>query len=542
MSNLPGQPLVWSPHGASDTLDSSTAFNGAMSLLQDLIPDPSTKDLWQCRPAAFLTLSLAGAGFNTPTFVSCFMIVGTYAYGMVSTARNPGQDEPFAFNLLTNTIVPITGVTVANTPISPQQSGLWSPPNMALVGPKIIVAHPGFTGAGGAFFGVLDISNPAAPTWTATNTAPTALVVPPTWVSNFNGRCFFLVNPPAGQPAAYMSDSLVPTTITNGNQILTFGDNQPLTCAAGLPLENQLGGIIQSLIIFKGVNNLFQVTGDYALQNLAVNSLNVATGTFAPNTVHTTSQGIAFIAPDGLRVIDFTARVSDPIGVAGDGITAPFFSALTPSRMCAAYNGGVYRVQVQNGGMPGNPQQQWWFDFTRTVWSGPHTQAADLMAAYNNTFLVTLQGAGAKLWQSDQVQDATSTYVENGRQLQYQFATPMLPDTDQMAEVSMVQATLHVALVSGAVVTVSAQNQDMSILDTVTIAASGGQTLWGAFLWGQALWQGLQAALYPRRLNWHFPIVFRRMGILASGQSVQGLKIGRLHMRYQVLNYLQQDG
>jgi hypothetical protein len=550
---LPGKPLVWSPHGASDTLDASTSFAGAMSLLQNLIPDPSTADLWQCRPAAQVMVNAAGNAFSSgfssgfgsdlfpgATFISCLKVIGTRAYGMISTTRNVGNDEPFVYDIPSGLFVVISGVTPANTPVSPQQTGTWNPPSLDLIGSKVIVSHPGFTGSGGAYFGVLDISNPNAPAWNAVNTTPTALVSPPQWVVNFNGRCFFLVNPSGSQPAVYMSDSLNPTVITNASQILTFGDNVPLTCAAGLPLSNQLGGVIQSLMVFKGVSNIYQVTGDFALGNLAINTLNVATGTFAPNTLQSTSKGLVFVAPDGLRLIDFNARVSDPVGKAGDGITLPFFFALTPSRMCAAYNGGVYRVQVQNGGAPGNPQQQWWFDFVRGVWSGPHTQAASLMEPYNNTFIVTLQGAGAKLFQSDQVQSSSSTYVENGTQLTFNFSTPMLPDTEQMAETAMVETTINMALVAGNTITIEAQDQNSAILDTVTVVPSGAVTVWGAFQWKHALWQGAQNALYPRPLSWHFPIVFRRMGLVATGNSASGIKIGRVYLRYRVLGYLQQ--
>lgn len=537
-STLPGKPLVWSPRGCSDTLDSSTAFSGAMGSLQNLIPDPSTKDLWQCRPAAISLNNFAG--FNTPTFISCFQVIGTRVYGMVSTARNPGHDEPFVYDIPSNTFITVSGVTLGSTPTSPLQTGAWTPPSIALVGSKAVITHPGFTGAGGVFFGVIDITNPAAPAWSGTNTAPTALAAVPQWVSNFNGRAFFLVNPAGAQPAAYMSDSLAPTVITNANQILTFDDNVPLTCAAGLALYNQLGGVVQSLMIFKGVTNIYQVTGDYAASTLAKNTLNVATGTFAPNTVCSTAKGLVFVAPDGVRAIDFNANVSDPVGKAGDGITAPFFFSLVPSRMCAAYNSGVYRVQVQNGGAVGNPQQQWWYDFVRDVWSGPHTQAAALMAPYINTFIVTLQGAGANLWQSDQVQSTTSTYVENGAQLNYLFNTPMLPDTDQMAETSIVETTVHMALVAGNIVTCLALNQDNTVLDTVTVTPAGSPTIWGAFLWGAALWQGAQNTLYPRQLAWHFPIVFRRMGLSVAGASAQGIKLGRIHLRYRVLGYLQQ--
>ena len=532
-------PIVWSPRGVSDTLDSSTAFSGAMASLSNLIPDPSTKDLWECRPAA-LQLT-AFAGFNTPGFISVDLVVGNFQFGMVATARNPGNDEPFCYNLLTSTFVTISGVTSGNTPASPPSSGQWNPPVMALVGTKIIVAHPGFTGAGGAFFGVLDITNPAAPAWSAANTSINALLAPPQWVANFNGRCYFLVNPPNAQPASYFSDVLIPTQITNANQIITYDDNVALTVAAGLPLENQLGGIVQSLMVFKGLANIYQITGDFALSNLSKNSLNVATGTLGANTVTPTTEGLAFIAPDGLRVITFDARVTPPIGKAGDGVTAPFFFALTPSRMNAAFNGGVYRVQVQNGLATGSPQQEWWYDFVRQVWSGPHTTNVSMISPWNNTFLITIIGQGAKIFQSDQVQSATSTYVEIGAQLTYAWQTALLPDTDQMVEACIIEATLFAALVPAFNIVVNALDQNNTVLDTVTIAATGAVTLWGSFTWGQALWQGAANALAPRALNWHQPLVFRRLTIAAAGLSAQGVKIGRLHMRYQLLGYLQTD-
>lgn len=552
-SPLPGTPLVWSPQGASDTLDASTAPQGAMSSLQNLIPDPTTKNLWQCRPAAVPLVNLAGdafssgfsSGFGSDTFINatqitCLKVIGSRIYGMVSTARNAGHDEPFIYDLVAQNFVAISGVTGANTPVSPAASGAWTPPNLDLIGSKIIVSHPGFNGSGNGYFGIIDISIASAPAWSSGNTTTNALIAPPTWVQNFNGRCFFLVNPSGQQPGAYMSDPLNATVITNANQILTFNDNVSLTVAIGLPLQNQLGGILQSLIVFKGVQNIYQVTGDYALMNLAVNSLNVATGTQAPNTAQVTSKGIMFVAPDGLRMIDYGANVSDPIGVDGEGINAPFIGMLVPSRACAAYNSGIYRVQVQNGLATGSPQQQWWFDTVREIFSGPHTCVSGLMSGYLNTFITTLVGAGANIFQSDVVQTSSSTYVENGAQMAYNFASSMLPDTDQMSEVAMIETTLMMALVAGNAVTVYALDQNGTVLDTVMITPTGAATIWGAFLWGQALWQGAANALYPRQLAWHFPIVLRRLQISAQSNCIGGVKIGRLHLRYQVLDYLQQ--
>ena len=557
MSLRNAHPLVWSPKGAMDTLESSTAPPGAMAVLQNLIPDPSTRDLWQCRPASQLLVDLALHGF-AGIFVSCTLVIGTRIYGMVSSAQFPGRDEPFCYDVVANQVIPITGATVINTPVSPQQIGNWNPPVMTLVGTKIICAHPGFNGQNNAFFGVLETLNPAALTWTAQNTTDntlipsghvTPLLCPPQWVANFGQRCYFLCNPPGGQPAAIFSDVLQPTFTTGVSStgfvspVLTFGDNVPLTCAVGLALFNQLGGIIQSLIIFKGVTNIFQVTGDVSNNppNIQINSLNVATGTLSPNTVSTTTKGIIFAAPDGLRTIDFYARVSDPIGKAGDGITLPFFFSVTPSRANAAFNSGVSRIQLQNGAAPGVPQQEWWYDFVRDVWSGPHTTNISMIEAYNTTFLITIQGAGAKIFQSDQVQSNTSTFVENGQQLTWNFQTSFLPDGDVMAQVVIVESTVYAGLVTQANIVATAFNQSGKVLDSVTIQSGGQSTLWGSFTWGQAPWAGSVSSLAPRKHRWTKPLQFTRLSLAHAGISTSGVKLGRIHARYQVLGYLQED-
>ena len=582
-SPLPGTPLVWSPQSAADTLDASTSIQGAMASMSNLIPDPSTKNLWQCRPAAVFVVDLAAHGFTGATFISCWMAAGTRIYGMVSTTGTPAHDQPFCYDTRTFQFLPIPGTTTANTPISQVATGPWTPPHMELVGSKIIVTHPGFTGVGGAYFGVIDVSDPFHMNWTATNTSPVPLFFPPTWVSNFNGRAYYLVNPPGGvQPAAYFSDILNPTVITNADQILTFEDNEMLTCSEGLALSNQLGGIIQSLMVFKGVNNVYQITGDYSLGTLARNSLNVATGTNAPNSVCRSEKGLFFMSPEGIRIIDFNAIISDPIGDDGVGISVPFIYALNPSRTCAAFNGGTYRIQVENGNLvpPGSPwssgwggtgapgsvgpaygpsgvegfsrQQEWWFDAIHNRWSGPHTTNCSLELAYQNSFFVTIQGQGARIFKSEHFQTISSLFTEPaglptgatpaGVQMNYVWATSMLPDTDQMAEIAMIQTTLHMQLMAGNMVTFQARDQTGRNLDTVEITGSGTPTMWNDFNWNQAQWNGIAMnnSLYPRRMAWHFPIVFRRLQLIAFGQSAAPLKIGRLHMRYQVLNYLQQ--
>src|SRR6266403_1662358 len=108
-------PLAWNPKGVSNTLDATHSFDGAMAQLVNLIPDPSTPRLWQCRPAAtrLIDFSTQGGGFSSgfssgfqvgyaagATFISCLKVVGDFAYGLVASSLNTSFDQPFCFNLL----------------------------------------------------------------------------------------------------------------------------------------------------------------------------------------------------------------------------------------------------------------------------------------------------------------------------------------------------------------------------------------------------------------------------------------------------------
>lgn len=553
-------PIPWRPRGLSDTLDASDSFKGAMASLQNLIPDPTTRGVWQCRPASqqltnFTNNSAFSSGFSTgfeigfgigiggTGFISAFKVLGNFAYGMIATNRNPGQDEPFCYNLLAGTFVAISGVTAGNTPASPNTTGAWVPPTMALIGALLIVTHPGFNGAGNGYIGILNVGNPAAPAWSSGNVGPgIAFSVPPIAVAQFNGRAYYIENVPA-QPGVIFSDALAATTVTNANQVLTFGDNVALTAFGSLALFNQLGGIVQSLMVFKGVTNIFQITGDSALMTLAVNALNITTGTLAPNSVVSTPQGLAFVAPDGVRLIDFDAKIEDPLGLDGMGVAAPFIYSVVPSRIAAACSGNILRISTQNGLASGSPNQEFWYDFARGIWSGPHTFPASLIQPYSNTFVEAPIGVMAALWRSDPVQSGTSTYVENGQQLTWNATCAMLPDTDQMTENAMTEATLDLAL-SATIpnINVYALDQNGQVLNSVQITTPGGATIWGSFTWGAAPWGGAPNALAPRQLPWTKPVVFTRIQLQAVGQSSAGVKVGTYHLRYQILRYLSNLG
>ena len=532
------QPMFFSPTGVSDTLDGTNVFPGAMAALTNLIPDLSTPNLWAPRPASISLTSFGG--FTTPGFISAHQVIGNFVFGLIASGRNAGHDEPFCFNLLTLAFVTVSGITNANTPISPLATGAWETPTMALVGTKLVVTHPGFTVGGGVVFGWFDISNLAAPTWNGGNTTTNALPSRPSSVAQFGGRAYYIVNPPTGQPGTYFSDVLAATVITNATQILTYGDSLTLTALAGLPLANQLGGIIQSLMVFKA-NNVFQVTGDAALSTLAVNALNVATGTSGQLGISTTPKGLAFNAPDGIRVIDFNARISDPIGMFGAGINRPFVFAVQPTRVLLTCNANTLRVTTQNSLKVGSPFEEYWYDMAKENWSGPHTFPPSNADIFNGSFIIAAQGVNAQLFRSDVAIQPNSTFIENGQQMSITWKTSILPDTKEMNEIALNEHTINMVLDSaGSTYNVQALGVNGALLASLNLLPPVFAPLWGAFIWGQANWGSSITGLAPIQLPWPTPLVFRKAQIQLTGNSFLTFRLGDMFLRYQKLGYLQQ--
>ena len=654
----------FAPKGLSDALDSTEAFPGAMSSLQNLIFDPSTADLFQCRPAA---IELLAPKFPNPIlsfgFVSAIRIVGDVLYGMVASRLNPNFDQPFAFNLLTGLMVPVAGVLSTNVPTSPPTSGAWTPPTMDLIGTKLVVTHPGFAsgafatatdkltfsgqptaldtitlgnqatnqaagllgslitfvagapanayqvqiggtlaltlanllaalnalgdpntgqctyavvgsvltisysvpgysgnlfpvsensaaivvatpflaGGVGNYFGWFDITNPLAPVWNAGNTAVNPLVTPPTAVAQFNSRAYFLLNPPNGQPGLEASDVLNPLQVTNGTYILTFGDSQPLTALAALPLSNQLGGIIQSIIVFKGSSNMYQVTGDplpgTAAGAWTKNTLNVATGTFAPRSITSTPQGLMFLSPQGYRLIDFNAQVSPVIGANGAGVSVPFINCPVPSRVAAASNASIMRASLTNAN---GQQQEFWLDIARAVWTGPHTFPATSIVPYKNTFILAPLELPNSIWQSDWLQNATSTFVEAGIPLTWAYQTSMLPDKGDMVEHETHEMILTLANAQN--VNAIAADEGGNVISSATIFPGMVTSNWGNGQWASSMWYGQTFALSPAQVPWPDPVTYGRMSLQFTGTSDSLTRIGALQFNQEATSYLPQAG
>lgn len=531
--------LPFSPTGLTDSLDITESgggdiVRGNMAQLQNIVCDPTTRNLWICRPG-IQPLSAA----STQSIV-CLKVVGDIVYGMRNSTLYPGYDEPFSYNIRTGGFYTITGVSSSNIPLSQATSGDWVPPTIEVIGIYVVVTHPGFVG--GNYFGWFDTSVPSAPVWHAGNLDATgALVLPsrPAWVAQYAGRAYFGINPIVGQPSVVFTDPLA-LKCTTGTQVLTFGDNIPLVAGHGLPLSNQLGGVIQSLLVFKGVSNIYQVTGDAATNDLAINALNIPTGTRAPLAICNTPQGVSFLSPDGFRLIDFGARVSDVIGAGGLGITAPFINCLYPSRVVAACNASVMRVTVQSSTLSGSPFQEYWFDLNRRAWSGPHTIPMVAIDSYGDLFVGAPRADSGRLYESAVTPYYNTTSSEFGSTMSFVFQTALMDDPKAMAMMNMANLTIDMQLSSSqGQVFVSIMDETNSVLDTVPYQVTGTDSLWGVFVWGVDLWGGAPTELRPRRIMLSKPILYRRASVSVTGTGNDTFRIGGILIRRQILGYPQ---
>lgn len=517
----------------------------SMALLQNLVPAPDSNYQWVCRPAATQLPGSVNADFGQ---ICALTVIGNRAYGMVkSLSAFSGKDIPFCYDLLGGAYISITGPAAGNLPTSAPTTGDWVPPHLELVGTKLICTHSGFSGTGANFFGVIDTTNPSALTWTSANTATNLLPSAPVWCSQFFQRAYYFCTPANAQPSAIASDSLNATTITNPSYILTFDDNIPLLCGGTLGLDTQLGGKVASLIVFKrGAAQMYQVTGDFAATStngipfLQVNNFSVGIGTFAPNSVCKTPKGLIFVAPDGMRVVDFDAHVSDPIGYAGTGITVPYVSSVTASRIAANCDGSTIRTSTQNGAMSGTPQQDWCFDIVRGVWHGPHTFPIALMAIYNRQFVIAPIGIPG-LWISSITPNSSSTYVENGASYSCVYQSALMPDRDTLSQLSTSKAVFYQGYGSSAVTyNISALDANGNIINYTSLQFVGTQTLWDQFVFGAGVWLGSSKNLAVSEIPWSFPIVFDRMAIQITVVAAAGVRLGNVLIDIDELSYTAQ--
>lgn len=532
-------PVRFAPKGLSDAYDSTEAFNGACRSLQNLVFDQSNPELVICRPGVGTALTTF-SGFTTPTFVTVYISIGTVIYGMVGTARNAGHDEPFAYDTATSAFVTISGVTSANTPLTPSTTGPWTPPTMSVVGKKIIVTSIGFSGSGANFYGILDITTPGTPAWSAINLATNALPTVPTYVANLNNRAYF-----ACGNVAFYSDVLDPTTRTNATQSLTIGDPSPIISLSGLPVQTTSAGVVQALLAFKQFN-VWQITGDSVLSTLALNFLSLNVGTAAARSVVQTPYGTCFMGIDGPYIVDPYGAVrplTKDIKEFDQDIQAPFIYCQQPTRVAAGYSGGVYRICVDTLLAAVTTTNDYWFDLQRRRWTGPHTWPVDCMAQIANYFVVSHRTTGAALYKSQLFPDQNTVYNDSGTAISFLMQTSTFPKDATMTEKQVVESTIELSSAGAAVAyNVVAMDDQMTVLNAITMIVPARGSIWGAFNWGSGFWSSNLNIPHVYNVNWTAPIVFQKMALQVSGTASNNIAIGSFFARYQQTGYMNQFG
>lgn len=414
---------------------------------------------------------------------------------------------------------------------------------------------------------------PDHPLWSAGNVNGYPLPDVPLCVAMFNGRAWFGMKD-GSMPYADAGD---PLERSNADQALTIQNKLPVTALATQPFANQtvIGGVMNALIAFQADAGIWQVTGDQATANLALNFAS-AEGTLAPLTIVTVpGPALRFIAPDGMRQLSLDGTLSAPLSTHGDGVAQPFIDCPYPSRMCAAYNEDIYRVTVFGyvtiGGsvVPELVAAEYWFHEKLKNWSGPHSCPARLITASNRPatehgFLMfrlepsayvlgsgfglmlatgngVLLGTGKPpvqthgLWFSATRGMIDSVYHEDGEPIAWIFQTSMLPDTQAMWMNAVLETAIACAIRPGDHINVSAMDERGVVIDTVHL--EGFQPV----PHGTQLPVNGGALFAQRQIDWHTTVVVKQASIIARGLANPSVALGNINLRVQRTGYLLQD-
>ena len=376
----------------------------------------------------------------------------------------------------------------------------------------------------------------SSPLWCVGNTTG-ALQLPslPQCVGQFNNRVYFGV-----KNAAIYTDTLS-LNISNSPlvQVLILGDTTNINALVGLPLSTTQNGIIQSLIAFKTYST-YQITGDASSGTLASPAMNLAVGSKSPRSICPVTDGLMFVALDGVRLINFSGVMSEPDG----DLRLPFIETLYASRISAAFNANIYRVSLQNGNISGTPKQEYWFDFLNGGWTGPHTFTQDMAVPYQNYFVLASNDNPGILWNSYTLQNVNSTgdsFTENGTPLSFTYQTSPMPDLGIINSCGASESTFTLSFPGdGSVYAVNALNESLEVIANASLRAPLTESIWLQFIWGLALWGSGQYGLKPIIVPWTTPLTFNKLIIQLSGPSSLAFRVGSYQIMLEELGYISQ--
>lgn len=524
-------PFVFTAKGLADAYDSSLVFAGACRKLQNFVFDQSNPELIIARPgvdgATINLSSIAGAGF-----ISCAVLLGDYVYGMVASSLTPGFDQAFCYRISTSSVIAVSGQTAGNAearPASQPTSGDWTPLTIAAIGTKLVITSAGYAG-GTNMFGVIDISNPAAPAYSTGHTSPNNLPSVPTAVANFNNRAYFI----CGNQLWY-TDVLNPLSMTNATQSLTLGSERSVIALAGLPVQTATAGVVGALIAFKA-NSIWQITGDAT--TLALNFLSLTVGCSAPRSVAQSPLGIFFAGPD-------SAYLVNPLGAivpVGQELRQPFNYIQTPTRAAGAFAGNIYRLCMQTiiDGVSGT--YDYWFDTKRMKWNGPHTFTYDNACSAGKYFFLSSASISAKMFASWPIPFTGTLYTDNGSSYYCDVVSAQMPKHDEMAMKQVVETTSELSANGTWAFNFNLFDDNKNYIISQSMTTSQGGATWGSNKWGDgSKWTSVSNAPVTYRVSWSYPVVFNKLAIEILTQAGQNVGVGTTLFRVQKTGYMLQS-
>jgi hypothetical protein len=203
--------------------------------------------------------------------------------------------------------------------------------------------------------------------------------------------------------------------------------------------------------------------------------------------------------------------------------------------MTAAASGRTVRIDVP---LTDGTTASYWYDLTRRIWTGPHTGAASLVKVWTDTFVITPADGTAQLLRADDSQQPDSLYIENGRPIDCEWESSLLPDSGQMAENTIIESAFMVALPPGQSVQVNFLDETRVNLDGVTLAGFVIEPSLSS-PWGGPIFTGPDTGVIrQRQIPWTVPLVFKQGSVNIRFVADPNIVIGNFYMRYQILGYL----
>lgn len=263
-----------------------TLGTGAIKEIQTV--SPAIQAIVLSSEALYVTGSGAVLVINFSNVVTAAYVLGNIVYGLIGNSTTSGQDVPFAYNILNNTFQTVTGVTATNVPASQVTSGAWIPPDMDMVGKRIIVTHPGFNYADGFAFGFFDISGFSDTTTLNTVSGSPTLTGNPNIAGLAPGYLITATGVPAGTYVTNYAQVVITTTGTTHSNTTVDGIPSTTGMAAGqtiagigIPAGTTIASVTSSVAIVISQAATASATVSISVAGATITMSANATGTYA---------------------------------------------------------------------------------------------------------------------------------------------------------------------------------------------------------------------------------------------------------------------